>query len=416
VLIDFVPNHTSDQHPWFVESRASRESARRSWYVWRDPRPDGGPPNNWRAAFADVPAWTLDARTGRYYLHCFLPQQPDLDWSEPAVEAAMHDVLRFWMARGIDGFRVDVVHLLGKDPALADVPATVAGLPQVVLNDRPETHAILRRMRRLVDGVPGERMLVGEVYLLDSARVATYCGTGDELHLAFNFPPLYAPWTAAAWRAQLEATARAFDPRGAWPTWVLSNHDNPRHRTRYGGAEACARAAAVLLLTLRGTPFLFQGEELGLEDAVVDPAARRDPGGRDGARAPLPWEAAAPHGWSGAAPWLPFPPEAAARSVERQRADPASMLHLYRRLLALRRAHPALQAGSMHLVDAPEGVLAWERRLDGQRMCVFVNFAATPTRVDAGGTMLLSSVAIDSDGPFDGALRSHEAVIVRSPD
>jgi alpha-glucosidase len=413
VLLDFVPNHTSDRHPWFVESRAGRDSAKRRWYVWRDPQPDGTPPNNWRAAFADVPAWTLDAATGQYYLHCFLPAQPDLDWSEPAVRAAMYDVMRFWLGRGVDGFRVDVVHLLGKDPALADVPAAMAGLPQVVLNDRPETHAILREMRGVVDGYPGERILVGEVYLLDTARVATYCGHGDELHLAFNFPPLYAPWTAEAWRRQVQAAAAAFDPLGAWPTWVLSNHDNPRQRTRYGGGEARARAAAVLLLTLRGTPFLFQGEELGLEDAVIEPAARRDPGGRDGARAPIPWEAAPPHGWTGAAPWLPFEAAAGERSVERQQADPGSILHLYRRLLALRRRLPALHAGMLGMLPAPEGVVGYSRRSGDERVLVYVNFTEETVHVGpAGGAVLLSSRGPDADRPFDGTLAAEEAVIV----
>jgi alpha-glucosidase len=413
VLVDFVPNHTSDRHPWFVEARASRTNPKRAWYVWRDPRPDGGPPNNWRAAFADVPAWTFDHATGQYYLHCFLPDQPDLDWSHPDVRAAMHDVLRFWLARGVDGFRVDVVHLIGKDPALADVPAELAGLPQVILNDRPEAHERLRELRRLVDSHSGERMLVGEVYLLDTARVATYYGHGDELHLAFNFPPLHAPWTAAAWRRQLETTAAALDPIGAWPTWVLSNHDNPRHRTRYGGGEARARAAAVLLLSVRGTPFLFQGEELGLEDAPIDAATRRDPGGRDGARAPLPWRAAAPHGWDGATPWLPFPPAAGARSVERQRSEPASMLHLYRRLLRLRRERPALHMGPLRLLAAPAGVLAWERG-DEDRLRVFVNFTASPAHV-AGttGTVLLGSLGPETARPFDGTVAPDEAVIVQ---
>ena len=193
VLLDFVPNHTSDRHPWFQESRADRTNARRAWYVWRDPAPDGGPPNDWRAAFADVPAWTFDARTGQYYLHCFLPEQPDLDWSHPPVVRAMHDVLRFWLDRGVDGFRIDVVHLLGKDPALASHGSALASTPQALLNDRSETHPILRGLRRVADSYPGDRVLVGEVYLLDTDRVATYYGAGDELHLAFNFPPLFAP-------------------------------------------------------------------------------------------------------------------------------------------------------------------------------------------------------------------------------
>lgn len=414
VILDFVPNHTSDRHPWFVESRASRTNPKREWYVWRDPRPDGSPPNDWRAAFGDVPAWTFDPATGQYYLHCFLPEQPDLDWSRPAVRDAMHGVLRFWLDRGIDGFRLDVVHLIGKDPALACVPPEVAGLPQVVLNDRPETHPMLRELRRIADSHPGDRVLIGEVYLLDTRRVAAYYGAGDELHLAFNFPPLYAPWTATAWRAALETTAAAFDPAGAWPTWVLSNHDNPRHRTRYGGGEARARAAAVLLLTLRGTPFLYQGEELGLEDAVIAAAARRDPGGRDGARAPIPWTPVAPHGWTGAAPWLPFGPEPDVRSAERQRDDPASMLHLYRRLLALRRRLAPLHAGAQRMLDAPDGVLAWERRHGDDALRVYVNFTGETRHVaGAAGVALLDSRTTETDRPFDGTLAPDEAVIVR---
>jgi alpha-glucosidase len=415
VLIDFVPNHTSDAHPWFQESRRNCTNPRRPWYVWRDPRPGGGPPNNWRAAFSDIPAWTLDERTGQYYLHCFLPDQPDLDWSHPPVVEAMHGVLRFWLDRGVDGFRMDVVHLIGKDPALADVPAEVARIPHVVLNDRPETHALLRAIRRLVDGYPGERVTVGEIYLLETKRVATYYGRGDELHLAFNFPPLLAPWTAEAWRQQLADVAGTFDPLGAWPTWVLSNHDNKRHRTRYGGDERRARAAAVLLLTLRGTPFLYQGEELGLEDAHVDAAARLDPGGRDGARAPLPWERAAPHGWPGAAPWLPFSPEPDVRSVEEQRADPASILHLYRRLLALRRALPALHAGAQAPRPAPDGVLAYERTDGATRLAVFVNYRGETIPLgDVRGVLLASSAETHaSTPPFGGVLAPFEAVVVK---
>jgi alpha-glucosidase len=326
----------------------------------------------------------------------------------------MHDVLRFWLERGVDGFRVDVVHLIGKDPALADVPADVTGLPQVVLNDRPETHVLLRELRRLVDGFHGDRMLVGEVYLYDTRRVATYYGHGDELHLAFNFPPLYAPWTAEAWREQLARTAAALDPIAAWPTWVLSNHDNPRHRTRYGGGAARARAAAVLLLTLRGTPCLFQGEELGLADAIVDAAARRDPGGRAGARAPIPWDAAAPHGWPGAPPWLPFAAKPGAHSVERQRDDPGSVLHLYRRLLALRRSVSALHAGTLRQLAVPDGVVGYERRAGDERIVVLINFAPTAARVEGtGGTLLLGSRTPDAGRPFDGTLAPDEAVVVQ---
>ncbi|MDQ4132203.1 MAG: alpha-amylase family glycosyl hydrolase, partial [Actinomycetota bacterium] len=301
VIVDWVPNHTSDQHPWFVESRSSRDNPKRDWYIWRDR------PNNWKAAFGG-PAWTFDERTGQWYLHLFLPEQPDLDWSNPEVVAAMHDVLRFWLDRGVDGFRVDVVHGLGKDPALPDDPAELT-VPHSSVNDAAETHPLLRELRRLVDGYPGDRVLVGEVYLLDTRRVARYFGAGDELHLAFDFTSLYAPWDARAWRERLTEVAALLDPLGAWPTWTLSNHDNSRHRTRYGGSEARARAAAVLLLTLRGAPFLYEGEELGLEDAVVPPERVVDPGGRDPCRAPVPWDPGPTHGWQVADPWLPWPPD-----------------------------------------------------------------------------------------------------------
>src|ERR1700704_4771037 len=329
VLVDLVPNHTSDQHPWFVESRASRDNPKRDWYVWRDGTPDR-PPNNWTDAFTRAPAWTWDEKTEQWYLHLFLPEQPDLNWANPDVEAGMHDVVRFWLDRGVDGFRIDVAHGLGKDPLLPDDPPEMVGVRHSSINDDPRTHGILRRLRQLVDGYPGERMLVGEVFLLDTSLVAAYYGQGDELHLSFNFPPLYAPWDASAWRDEIARAEAEFGPRRAWPTWVLSNHDNVRHRTRYG-SEARARAAAVLLLTLRGTPFLYAGEELGLENAIIPPERVVDPGGRDGCRAPIPWTAAPPHGWEGGEPWLPCPSSPGELSVESLAVDESSILHLYRR-------------------------------------------------------------------------------------
>ena len=238
----------------------------------------------------------------------------------------------------------------------------------------------------MLDAYPGERVMVGEVGVPWTEIVARYYGHGDELHLAFNFPPLFAPWDAVAWRAQVERAAAELDPRGAWPTWVLSNHDNRRHRTRYG-SEARARAAAVLLLGLRGTPFLYAGEELGLEDAVVPAARVLDPGGRDGCRAPIPWEAGPTHGWSTADPWLPWPPDAERRSVAAQREDPASILHLYRRLLAARRASPALREGSFAWLDSPAGVLAWERAMADDRRIVLVNFTSEPAEVELPGEL-----------------------------
>jgi len=415
MIVDWVPNHSSDRHPWFAEARSSRSSPRRDWYVWRDGTPDR-PPNNWRAAFTGGPAWTWDEGTGQWYLHLFLPQQPDLNWANPEVEEAMSGVVRFWLDRGVDGFRIDVVHGLGKDPALPDAPADRADIPWASQNDDQRTHAILRRLRQLVDSYPGGRFLVGEVYLLSTARVARYYGAGDELHLAFNFPPLYAPWEAEAWRTRIRRVQEELGPLGAWPTWVLSNHDNPRHRTRYG-SEARARAAAVLLLTLEGTPFLYAGEELGLEDAVVPADRRVDPGGRDGCRAPLPWDAGPDHGWAvplGAELWLPWPPEPERRNPAAMAEDPGSILHLYRRMLQLRRGSPALRRGGLELLDAPEGVLAYRRRADGDERLVVVNFTDSPVGVELGRGL---AVQLDSSDParaggFDGRLAASAAVVV----
>jgi alpha-glucosidase len=392
VLLDWVPNHTSDRHPWFVESRSARDSPRRTWYRWRDGSPDR-PPNNWRASFGDASAWTWDDASEQWYLHTFLPQQPDLNWDEPAVVAAMHDVLRFWLDRGVDGFRADVVHLIGKDPALADV-AYADDL--VGHHDFAGTHALLRGIRAVLDSYPGERMMVGEVNLRQTALIAPYLGADDELHLAFDFESLHVPWEAEAWCARIAHVEAVMGAR--WPTWVFSNHDQPRLRTRLGGSLPRARAAALMLLTLRGTPFLYAGEELGLQDAVVAPERVVDPGGRDGCRAPIPWTAGAGHGWP-ADPWLPFPPDPAAASLEAQLADPASILHLYRDALALRRASPALHRGTLALLhDAPAGVLAYERAYEAQRRRVWLNFGRKAVELPADWTAALRSD--DAAGPL----------------
>lgn len=432
VLVDWVPNHTSDTHPWFLAARSSPDDPHRDWYVWRNPAPDGGPPNNWIASWGGGPAWTLDPASGQYYLHCFLPSQPDLNWAHPGVVAAQHEVLRFWLDRGVDGFRADVVHLIGKDPALADDPAEVAGLPHVVLNDRPETHPLLRDLRHLLDAYPHEPAMVGEVFLFDTDAMAAYLGDGDELHLAFNFPPLFSRWSAPSWRRHIERTEAAVGVRSGWPTWALSNHDVPRTATRLAptapaptatlptatlptgaipspavaaNGDAVARAAAVLLLTLRGTPFLYAGEELGLPDSDVAPEAALDPGGRDGCRGPIPWSTAPPHGWEGAAPPLPFCTDAGGRSVDAQREDPTSTLHLYRRLLATRRRRPSLRCGTLTLLATPEGVVGWRRHdpddPDGA-VITLVNFTDGPVPLDPSlhlGSLLISSTANHSSRP-----------------
>ena len=407
VLLDWVPNHTSSGHPWFLESRRSRSSKLRDWYIWRDGRGEG-PPNNWRAAFGG-PAWTWDEATEQWYLHLFLPEQPDLNWSHPAVREAMAGTLRFWLDRGIDGFRIDVVHCIGKDPLLPDQPPSFGEVNRVGVHDYPGTHELLREIRAVVDEYP-DRVIVGEVNLRDTIRIAAYYGRGDELHLAFNFLSLDARWSASDWSALVSAVGRGLG-ESAWPTWVLSNHDVPRHRTRFGGSERRARAAAVLLLSLRGTPFVYAGEELGLEDAVVPPELRVDPGGRDGCRAPLPWRRAHPHGWRGGT-WLPFAADAGARSVEAQRDDESSILSLYRRLLALRRASPALRRGSLALVPSPPDVLAFERAADGETKAVVVNFGPRTADVGYAGWAVEASSATGAARLFDGRLTAETAVIL----
>jgi alpha-glucosidase len=414
VLLDWVPNHTSDRHHWFLDSRSARESPRRDWYFWRDGDPDH-PPNNWRAAFGGR-AWTWDPATSAWYLHLFLPEQPDLNWGNPEVVAAQHDVLRFWLDRGVDGFRADVVHLIGKDEGLPDQPPELADIDLVGVHDHPSTHPLLRGIRSVLDSYPGERVMVGEVNLGSPELVAPYYGNGDELPLVFNFALLYAPWDAASWATVIEESERALAPQAACPVWVLSNHDQVRHRSRYGGSEARARVAAVVLLTLRGTPFLYAGEELGLEDAVLTADERVDPGGRDGCRAPIPWTPEPLHGWP-ARPWLPFPPEPGVRNAASEAADPGSALGLYRRLLAARRASPALRGGAWVLRDAARGLLIYERRVADDHRLVAANFGATSQAVDlpakAGWTVDVATDHRREGSSWDGELDGETAVVLR---
>ncbi len=378
VIVDLVPNHTSDQHPWFVDARSSRGAPHRDWYFWRDGRgtDQATPPNNWSRAFGEGPAWTFDEATGQWYLHLFLPEQPDLDWSNPAVVKAMTAVVRVWLDRGVDGFRIDVVHGIGKDPALPDVPEERSALPYSAQNDHASTHGILRGLRAVIDGYPQHPVAVGEVFLPTAEQIASYYGNGDELHLAFNFPAMACAFDPACIRSRTDEASRVFGEMNAWPAWVLSNHDRPRQRTRYGGSERRARAAAVLLLCWRGTPFMYAGEELGLEDAEIRPDQAVDPGGRDGCRAPIPWDPGTDHGWdlAGRPAWLPWPPQADHRNAETLSHDPASILQLYRQLLAVRRASPALALGDLELLAGPDSVVAFRREREGDVRVVVVGF------------------------------------------
>jgi alpha-glucosidase len=427
VLLDFVPNHTSDQHRWFIESRASRDNPKRDWYLWRDPASDGGPPNNWLSRMGGS-AWQWDAASGQYYYHAFLPQQPDLNWRNPAVRAAMEGVLRFWLERGVDGFRVDVLWLLIKDAPFRDNPLNPFFKPggpehhrqlHTYTEDRPEVHDIVRAMRRTLDSY-GERVLIGEIYLPVPQLVSYYGKSSDGAHMPFNFQLITAQWTASHIAAIVSAYERAL-PVHAWPNWVLGNHDNPRVASRIGASQA--RVAAMLLLTLRGTPTLYYGDEIGMTDVdipperVRDPAGLRQPGlgqGRDPERTPMQWDASLNAGFTEGEPWLPVG-DAGAVNVASQNGAASSLLSLYRRLLSLRRSEPALVAGTLERVAAHEDVLTFERRLGDIRLFVALNMGASVSTLPApaGRVLLSTSEAHDgSDVVGELTLQGGEAVVI----
>ncbi len=436
IVLDLVPNHTSHEHAWFKESRRARAAPKRDWYVWRDPAPGGGPPNNRVSSFGG-PAWTLDPATGQYYLHSFLAEQPDLNYHNPAVVAAMAEVIRFWLDRGVDGFRVDVIHKLIKDATLRDNPPPdpndlhpvrdYFGQRHLYDHDRPEVHDIIRGWRRILDHY-GERMMVGEVYLLDPRRVAPYYGAAlDELQLAFNFSFLWSPWDAAAFRARVDEV-EALLPAGAQPTYVLSSHDAPRHRSRFDdsvGGDARARVAALLLLTLRGTPFLYYGEEIGMRDVdippqrVCDPVGKRFPSlGRDPERTPMQWDASRNAGFSAAAdPWLPLAPDSAALNVAAQRDDPASLLSFYRRLIWYRKSSPALTEGRYRAVDSPPDTFVYLREDESQRLLIALNFGVEGRTIELSeghrGSLVLSTLADRTvPGGSAFALAANQGIVV----
>ncbi len=426
VIVDLVPNHTSDRHPWFIEARASRASPKRDWYVWADPRPDGRPPNNWKSTFPRAgPAWTFDGRTGQWYLHSFLPEQPDLNWWNPEVRLAMDEVMRFWLDRGVDGFRVDVAHRMARDPELRDNPLVLVGdrddptgqvramrLAEMGATlfdeDWPEVHEILRRFRRTLDAYD-DRMAVGEVYLLDLRRLARYYGGGrDELHLAHNFVFLHQPWKPEAFRSVVNEYAELL-PTGAWPAHFLGNHDHARVASRYdegGNGLARARVGAMMLLSLRGTPFVYYGEELGMRDAQVAPDRVVDVDGRDPVRTPMPWDGSPGAGFSSGEPWLPVAADAGRTNVATERDDPTSMLSLYRRLIWYRKGSAALRRGSYRsLPDAPASLFAFVREAPEERLLVALNFSGEPVSwaLDPGladtGRLEVSTYAARQPGP-----------------
>jgi alpha-glucosidase len=430
VILDFVPNHTSTEHPWFIESRSSRANPKRDWYIWRDAGGEGALPNNWLSRFGG-PAWEWDGRTNQYYYHSFLKEQPDLNWRNPAVKQAMYDVLRFWLDRGVDGFRVDVLWLLIKDDQFRDNPVNPGYLPGESSHDRllpfytanrPEVHAIVAEMRSVTDTYP-DRVLIGEIYLPIEQLVTYYGHDLKGAHLPFNFQLLQTAWNAAS-IAQIMEEYEAALPHGAWPNWVLGNHDKERIASKIGSAQA--RVAAMLLLTLRGTPTIYYGEEIGMKDVpiapeqVQDPAEKNEPGlglGRDPERTPMPWDGSLLAGFTSGEPWLPLGADHARVNVEALRESRRSILNLYRRLIDLRRDKPVLTHGSIATVTVQGNILRYERRQGDQRLVIALNLAHERARaLSLPAGRLLLSTDLDRAGEDVGgsaSLGADEGIIVQ---
>lgn len=427
LILDFVPSHTSEKHPWFVEARSSRTSARRDWYIWRDAKPDGSPPTNWISEFGPS-AWTWDAGTGQYYLNIFLSEQPALNWRNPEVQAEMLDTMRFWYMRGVDGFRVDAITHVAPDPDKGDHPPNPAWRAEMNPSQRflkvhskhqPAGFDYVRMMRQVTEEFP-DRVLIGETDGELKEVMAYYGADFDAFQLPFNFTLQDAPWELPEIVRRIEAYEAAL-PEGAWGNWVLGNHDCARIASRAGPAQAAV--AATLLLTLRGTPTLYQGDELGMESAVIPPEAVQDPWekqvpglglGRDPARTPMPWEPGQTHGFSNSQPWLPvFVP--AEGDAATQRADPASMLNHVRALIVLRRKTPALTLGSYETITAQDGVYVFARHLDGDSYHVCLNFTDTPRPCPVSGEVVLSSYVHEGDGAAHaGQIAPHGALILKA--
>jgi len=444
IILDLVPNHTSDEHPWFIESRSSRDNPRRDWYIWRDPAPNGGPPNNWPSVFGG-PAWTFDEKTGQYYLHQFDTHQPELNYRNPAVMAAMQDVMRFWLDKGVDGFRVDVIFYMLKDDKFRDNPPNpdwngkIPALQYLPVHNLhlPGVHDLIKQMRAVMDAYD-DRVMIGEIFAPIELLVKYYGQNMDECHLPFNFHLILTetfdpvPWTAPSIRKIVEDYEAAL-PKQGWPNWVLGNHDQPRVASRVGPGQA--RVANMLLLTLRGTPTTYYGEEIGMENVKIpaeyiqDPPAVHQPEladevGRDPQRTPMQWHDGPNAGFAaeGVQSWLPLSGNYPQRNVAQQKDDPTSMLNLYQTLTQLRQSEPALCVGSYATVESgAEPVLAYLRTApDADRFLVVLNFGDKQHTLNFGHVAAQATIAVATDmkrsGPLDLSnllLQPNEGMVLR---
>ena len=422
LILDFVPNHTSDKHPWFLESRASRDNPKRDWYIWRDQ------PNNWTSNFGGS-AWEFEELTGQYYYHSFLKQQPDLNWRNPAVKAAMFEVLRFWLEKGVDGFRVDVMWMIIKDDQFRDNPPNPgyhAGLSSnnrflpLYNTNRPEVHTIVAEMRNLIDEF-SDRVLIGEIYL-PLAQLMTYYGKDLKgANLPFNFHLLQCAWSADA-LAQVIGDYYQALPQGAWPNWVLGNHDQPRIASRVGALQA--RIAAMLLFTLPGTLTVYYGEEIGMTNVPIppgqvrDPAEKNEPGigqGRDPERTPMCWDQSQQAGFTTGVPWLPLGADSRSINVEVQQHDASSILALYRKLIALRKSDPTLVSGKLNTLGREGNILRF-RRSGPEEIEVILNLTHEAVSVQMPVGTVLAGTRTDRGGQTTAAFSSlapGEGLVVR---
>jgi alpha-glucosidase len=429
LILDFVPNHTSADHAWFIESKSSRANAKADWYIWADPADSGGPPNNWLSRFGGS-AWEWSEPRGQYYYHSFLLEQPDLNWRNPQVRAALANVMRFWLDRGVDGLRVDASAVLIKDHLLRDNPSNPdsQGKPPpqrfipVFTDDRPEAMACIEFIREVIDEYPA-RLLCGEVQG-KTDRIGHFYGTDGarpRLHLPLNFALLDTPWNALSLQAAIDAYLNALHD-GAWPVWIIGGHDKQRIASKIG--QAAMRVAALLLLTLKGTPFFFMGDEIGRERVQIPPERVRDPFethvpgydlSRDPERAPMRWDNTPNGGFTTGEPWLPLESDGT-RNITQQQHDQASLLQLFQRLIAIRRMHPCLQYGEQEPVRSRNDVLAYQRPLGHRTLLIALNMTSEPRtfQFEGSGNLLLST---DSERPTTALadsvlLRRHEGIII----
>lgn len=433
LILDFVPNHSSHQHPWFLASRSSKDNPKRNWYIWQDALENSNVPNNWLSVFGGS-AWEWDEQTGQYYYHAFLKEQPDLNWRNPEVQNAMLDVMRFWLDKGVDGFRVDVMWHMIKDEQLRDNPlnphyeehmADYNKLLPVFSTDQPEVHDIVQKMRKLTDGYD-ERVIIGEIYL-PIERLIVYYGTDNNgAHLPFNFQLITLPWDAVPISRAVDEYEGAL-PASGWPNWVLGNHDNTRIASRVGLEQA--RVAAMMLLTLRGTPTIYYGDEIGMQDVPIPPHEVQDPQGlnmpgknlsRDPARTPMQWDSGKNAGFTNTKPWLRVARTYKKVNVQVQKNEEDAMLLLYKRLIDYRQKEPALSMGNYRPVFADVKLFSFIREYDDQRLLVVLNLSHSTCYFDPENLAVNGTIEIATHADLEGAqvngticLGGDEGVVVR---